>query len=113
MRRGDLVTVAVSGDYGKPRPALVIQADAFSALPSVTVLRISSEIVAAPLLRVTVEPGDATGLRTISQVMIDKAVTVPREKIGAIIGRLDGGTLQTVDRALAAFLALDLGVSSA
>lgn len=29
MKRGDLVTVATSGDYGKPRPALVIQSDAF------------------------------------------------------------------------------------
>ena len=28
MRRGDLVTVAVSGDYGKPRPAVVVTADA-------------------------------------------------------------------------------------
>lgn len=38
MLRGDLVTVALSGDYGKPRPALVIQADAFAGHPSVTLL---------------------------------------------------------------------------
>jgi hypothetical protein len=29
MRRGDLVTVAAPGDFGKPRPALVIQSDRF------------------------------------------------------------------------------------
>lgn len=43
IQRGDLVVVALSGDYGKPRPALVVQSDDFQALPSVTVLRITSE----------------------------------------------------------------------
>lgn len=29
MRRGDIVTIALQGDYGKPRPALIIQSDLF------------------------------------------------------------------------------------
>ena len=57
MKRGDLVTVAVSGDYGKPRPALVVQADAFDLHPSVIVLPLTSELHDAPLFRVTVERG--------------------------------------------------------
>ncbi len=81
-RRGELLTIAVSGDYGKPRPALVIQSDAFSQLPSVTVLRISSELHEWPLLRITVQPTETNGLRKPSQIMIDKAVTVPRSKLG-------------------------------
>ena len=82
MRRGDLVTVAVSGDFGKPRPALVIQSDHFDATATVTVLLISSTLVDAPLIRLAVEPGAENGLRKPSQVMIDKAITVQRDRVG-------------------------------
>lgn len=54
--RGDLVTIAMQGDFGKPRPALVIQANQFNQHSSMTVLPITSTIVAAPLLRITLEP---------------------------------------------------------
>jgi mRNA interferase MazF len=104
VRRGDLVTIALSGDYGKPRPALVVQADAFDALISVTVLRLTSELHDWPLFRITVEAGPDTGLQRRSQVMIDKAATVPRSRIGQRIGRLDADTMQTVNAALARFL---------
>jgi mRNA interferase MazF len=107
VRRGDLVTVAVSGDYGKPRPALIVQADLYAGHPSVTVLPLTSELIDAPLLRVSVEPGAGTGLRLRSQVMVDKATTIPRAKVGIRIGQLDRATLNRVSQALAAFL--DLG----
>jgi mRNA interferase MazF len=106
-RRGELVTIAIGGDYGKPRPALVIQSDAFADLPSVTVLRITSELHEWPLLRITVTPNAANGLRELSQIMIDKAATVPRAKLGPCIGRLEADTLRSVERALQAFLGLD------
>ena|ERR1700692_958988 len=106
-RRGELVTIAISGDYGKPRPALVIQSDAFVDLPSVTVLRITSELHDWPLLRVTVAPNAENGLRKLSQIMIDKAATVPRAKIGPSIGRLEEVSLRSVERALLAFLGLE------
>lgn len=99
--------VALSGDYGKPRPALVIQADAFDALPSVTVLRLSSEIVPAHLARITVEPSAENGLRLPSQIMIDKAAALPREKVGQTIGHLDRATMQTVSKALVVFFGLE------
>jgi mRNA interferase MazF len=107
MRRGDLVTVAVSGDYGKPRPALVIQSDAFAVLPSVTVLRLTSDILPLHLIRITVEPTAENGLRRTSQVMIDKATTVPTGKIGDVIGTLDSVAMQRVGSALTAFLGLE------
>jgi mRNA interferase MazF len=72
------VTVAVSGDYGKPRPALIVQADVYAEHPSVTVLPLTSELIDAPLLRVTVEPGESSGLRLRSQAMVDKVTTIPR-----------------------------------
>ena len=106
MRRGDLVTVAVSGDYGKPRPALVAQADAFDRHPSVIVLPLTSEMHDAPLFRVTVAAGRETGLRKTSQIMVDKATAVPRIKLGARIGKVDGATMMAVDKALRGFLGL-------
>lgn len=107
MKRGDLVTIAVSGDYGKPRPALVIQADAFTEIGSVTVLRLTSDLHDWPAFRVTVEPDPNNGLRTTSQIMIDKATTVPRDKIGGKIGRLDPDVLRAVSKAAVAFLGLE------
>ena len=106
MRRGDLVTAAVSGDYGKPRPALVVQANAFLTLPSVTVLLLSSEILPAHLARIAVEPSHENGLRARSQIMIDKAMSVPREKVGRAFGRLSENAMRAVDRALLGFLGL-------
>lgn len=106
ITRGDLVTIALAGDYGKPRPAVVIQDDAFEALPSVTVLPLTSEVHDWPLFRITVEAGRSTGLRVRSQVMVDKAVTMPRSRIGQRIGHLDTETTLIVSAALARFLGL-------
>ena len=106
MKRGDLVTIAVSGAYGKPRPALILQADAFDAHPSVTVLPLTSEIHPTPLFRLTLQAGKETGLRRVSQVMVDKATTVPRAKIGARMGRVDAATMQAINKAVVGFLGL-------
>lgn len=104
MKRGDVVTIALQGDYGKPRPALVVQSDLFDAHPSVTVLPITSELRETPLFRVNVEPIKANGLHKKSQIMIDKAQTVARAKIGKTIGRLDDQIMISVNRLLALFL---------
>ena len=104
MTRGDLVTIALSGDYGKPRPALVIQSDLFDAHPSVTILPVTSELRDAPLFRIAVMPSVVNGLRKRSQVMVDKPQTVARNKIGKTIGRLDDDVMLGVNRALAVFL---------
>jgi mRNA interferase MazF len=104
MRRGDLVTMALPGAYGKPRPALVIQSDLFDAHPSVAVLPVTSELRDAPLFRIRVEPSAGNGLRQPSDVMADKPRTVPRDKVGEAIGRLSDDTMLRVNRALALFL---------
>ncbi len=106
MRRGDLVTVALHGDQGKPRPAVVIQANLFDDLSSVTVLPITSTLIDAPLLRITVDPSLENGLGKRSQIMVDKPQTPPRGKIGSVIGHLDDGALMALDRAVAVFLGL-------
>jgi len=104
--RGTLVTVAMQGDFGKPRPALIIQANPFSEHASVTVLPVTGTLVDAPLLRVTVQPSAENGLQRPSQVMVDKAMTVRRDKIGPALGRIDAQVLQEVERCLAVFLGI-------
>jgi len=103
MKRGDIVTVALPGDYGKPRPALVIQSDLFETA-SVTVLPITSHLQDLSLLRVDIGPG--SGLVRASQIQIDKAQTPRRERVGDVIGQADNATLRSVDRALMVFLGL-------
>src|ERR1700693_952858 len=101
MQRGDLITVALQGDAGKPRPALVIQADHFADLPTLIVLPLTSTILDLPLVRVTVEPGSGTGLRQRSQIMISRPQFQPRHRVGPVIGRLDTAALLEVARRVA------------
>lgn len=105
MKRGDLVTITHAGDFGKPRPALVIQSDFFNEQhPTVTVLLVSSTLVDAPLIRLTVQADTQNGLRKTSQIQIDKTMTVRREKIGEVFGSVNKDIMLSVTRALAVFL---------
>jgi mRNA interferase MazF len=107
MRRGDLVVVAVNGDYGKPRPAVIVQTDAFpDSHASVIICPVATELADAPDFRVTVEPSEANGLRERSQIMVDKPVTVRRERIGQVIGRLSVEDIVTLDSAVAFVMGL-------
>lgn len=106
MKRGDFVTIAMQGDFGKPRPALIIQADQYNELATVTVLPVTSTLVAAPLFRITVQPSVENGLQKPSQVMVDKAMTVKHDKIGQTFGHIDANELVEVERCLAVFLGI-------
>ena len=106
MRRGDLVTVAAPGDYGKPRPALVIQSDLFDDVPSVTLCLVTSTLRETPLFRITVDPSPENGLQRISQIQVDKITTVARERIGRVIGHLDDAAMLKVSRSLAVFIGI-------
>jgi len=104
VRRGDLVTIALQGAYGKPRPALIIQSDLFSEHPSVTILPVTSDLRNTPLFRIAVDVDERNGLSKISEIMVDKAQTIPREKVGNVFGRLAEEDMLAVSRALAVFL---------
>ncbi|MGQ0708768.1 MAG: type II toxin-antitoxin system PemK/MazF family toxin [Rhodoferax sp.] len=99
MQRGDLVAVSLQGDYGKPRPALVVQSDLLTDLESVVLCPVTSDLRNAAF-RVTVEPNPANGLHALSQVMVDKLSTLPRTKISEPFGRLDDERMKAIDRAL-------------
>jgi mRNA interferase MazF len=107
MRRGDVVIVAAAGDYGKPRPAVIVQTDAFPEThASVVICQMTSEVVEAPNFRVTINPSEKNGLRTRSQIMADKPATVRRARIGQSIGRLDESDVGRLNNALAFVMGL-------
>jgi mRNA interferase MazF len=106
MKRGDFITVILAKDYGKPRPALVIQADQFSERASVTVLPMTSTLISAPLFRIELQPTQKNGLKILFQVMVDKAMTVSREKTGEVFGSIEPDVLLQIDRCLAIFLGI-------
>lgn len=104
MKRGDLVTVVIPGAYGKPRPAVIVQADGFDELESVTFLPMSSDVLPRQVFRIDIMPSAENGLRAPSQVMADKCSTLPRAKVGPVFGHLDDADMTLVNRALAIFL---------
>lgn len=106
MKRGDLVPAVLPGDYGKPRPALVIQSDLFQNTGMVTVAPLTSTLLQAPMARISVRPSQANGLRQPSEVMIDMVMSVRSDRLGSPFGRLEEDAMRAVNRALALFLGI-------
>ena len=106
MSRGDLVIVAAPGDFGKSRPAVIVQSNAIpESHASIVICPMTSELVEADF-RITIEPGPETGLRARSQVMADKPVTIRRERIGQRIGQLGAADMARLNVALALVMGL-------
>ena len=106
MSRCDVVIVAAPGDYGKPRPAIVVQSNAIpESHTSVVICPMTSELVEADF-RITIDPGPETGLRVQSQVMADKPVTIRRDRIGQRIGQLGAADMGRLSVALAFVMGL-------
>lgn len=107
MKRGDLVICIPPGSFGKPRPAVVVQADMFNAArDSITACLLTSDLVHAPLFRVRVRPGPSNALRKTSDVMVDKVMTLRKERLSIALGRLTFEEMRAVDRALLLWLGL-------
>lgn len=108
MNRGDVVICAAPGDYGKPRPAVVVQSDFFNAThPSVVVCPISSEQMDTPLFRVALSPTAGNGLRKDCDVMVDKLMALRRDRIRRRAGKLTNAEMDQVDSILRMWLHLD------
>ena len=107
MRRGNVVTVALPGDFGKPRPAVVVQSDLFANHTTVTLVPVTSTVTAAsPLFRLRLVPSADNGLQAPSDVMVDRTMSIRPNKIGDTIGRLDDADMLRINRALALFLGI-------
>ncbi len=104
MIRGELWTVAGGVYASKPRPALIVQDDAFEATDSVTVLPLTSHLIEAPLLRIRISASEMSGLDRDSDVMVDKLTTVRRSSVATRVGRLSTDQLAEVERGVMAFL---------
>jgi len=107
VKRGEIWTVAGGKDYaGKPRPVVILQDDRFELTDSVTVCAFTTDPTDAPLFRLTVEPNEGNGLRTVCRLMVDKITTVPRARIGARIGRLADEDMVRLNRSVLVFLGI-------
>ena len=106
MKRGDIVTVATQGDYGKPRPAVVVQSDTLNAADSVLVALFTSAITEAPIYRLTIEPSPTNGLNAVSQVIVDKILACPRVKCGKVIGHLTAAEMLALTNMLSVMIGL-------
>ena len=108
LRRGTVVTVTSPGaSSGKPRPAVVVQAERWlQAHPSVTLCPLTSTLRQAPLVRIAVEPSPRNGLRKSSQLMVDRLFTVPVQALGEVVGQLEPDVMGDLDLALRGWLEL-------
>ena len=106
MKRGDIITVAPPGDFGKPRPAIVVQSDWLNTNSSVLVAPCTSTLADAPLYRLAVAPSEANGLKLPSQIMVDKITPILRIKCGAVVGALDQATLIALNNMLSVVIGI-------
>jgi len=106
VKRGDIVLVAPPGDYGKPRPAVVIQSDRMRATDSVLLVLMTSALEDAPIYRLQIEPASWNSLQRASQIMIEKILAMPKHKIGQVIGRLSSDELVALGSMLSAVIGL-------
>ncbi len=106
MKRGDFITVVAPGDYGKPRPAIVIQSDWLKATDSILVALLTSALVDAPFYRLQIEPTEENGLKAPSQIMVDKIIAMPRAKCGRTMGQIDEAGLIALNHMLSVVIGL-------
>lgn len=112
FRRGDLVIAVFSRDYGKPRPAVVVQSDLFNdSHPSIVLCPLTSHLEAAPLFRIRLEASETHGLQHDSEVMLDKVAALDRSRIRQRVGKLSPAQMGRIDRALRIWLDLPLSGS--
>jgi mRNA interferase MazF len=106
MRRGDIITVAIAGDFGKPRLAVIVQNDDLDGIDTTLVAMITTDDDLVAAFRLRVARSASNGLRFDRIVMLDKLSVVWREKCGPVIGRLSGDQMLEVDTSLAFVLRL-------
>lgn len=106
IKRGDIV-LAVHADLGKPRPAVVVQADRFNenAL-TILVCPLTSDITERLLLRPIVPASPDNGLRERSQIMTDKMLALRTDRIRGVLGSIDNSTRDELEHALVVLLDL-------
>ena len=98
MRRGETIIVSLAGDFGKPRPAVVVQMDKLAGLDTVIVCPLTSELSEELRLRPVIEPDETNGLRLTSQAMVDKITAVRLTRVRSSIGQLSPADMTRIDQ---------------
>ena len=107
MKRGDVFIATIQGDYGKPRPAVIVQRnESLDVHETIVICPISSHLIDAPLFRPHVTPSADNGLQVPSQIMVDKVLVVKRQRLRKKIGHISDELLIQLDRSLAFWLGL-------
>jgi mRNA interferase MazF len=107
LRRGEIFTIATGGGFGgKPRPALILQANDYASMPHVIVALIESPVDDPQSFRIPVVATEANGLKHDSMVALDLLVTVRHHQFGARCGMIEMAVLDQVERALLTLLGL-------
>jgi len=108
MKRGDIILCNLSGDYGKTRPAIIIQSDLFNPThSSIIICPVTSSLVDAPLFRLEINPSKKNGLLKPSQIMVDKMMVIKKDKICKKIGTLSLQEQQHLENAMRIWLSLE------
>ena len=107
LARGDVVAVIVPGDFGKPRPVVVVQAGPYlESHASVTVCPLTTHLTGLRMFRIMIAPDKSNGLNEPSEVMVDKVSSLRRERISQSIGRLSASDMRAINLSLRGWLAL-------
>ena len=106
MKRGDLITVVVSGEHGKPRPAVIVQADRLESAATILVCLLTSEIDRVSESRIAIDPNPANGLRKPSLIQVEKIYPMTKAKCGPRIGSLSSDQIRELDIVLTFVLGL-------
>ena len=104
MNRGELWTVSGGVYAAKPRPALIIQDNLFSATESVVVIPLTTTVADVTISRIAIPT--TTGIAQPSYAMIDKIITVRRSTLGQRVGRVSAALMADIERSLMVFLGL-------
>ncbi|MBV8801565.1 MAG: type II toxin-antitoxin system PemK/MazF family toxin [Gammaproteobacteria bacterium] len=108
LKKSDIVVCVINGDYGKPRPAVIIQSDLFNPThSSFTICPITSHCIEAPLFRLSIQPNIENGLNQPSQIMVDKIMTLQKEKIRQKIGSISNEMQTQLLKAIQRWLGID------
>jgi mRNA interferase MazF len=108
IKRGDVVLCNLSGDYGKTRPAVVVQSDIFNPThASIVVCPITSFLIDSPLFRLEIIQNKKNGLLKKSQIMVDKIISIKRDKICKKVGVISPTEQDHLDNAIKLWLNIE------
>lgn len=105
MKKGDIVTIAMQGDYGKPRPAVVFQSEKL-VTDSILLIPFTTYLIEESKIRILIKPNKNNGLQKTSQTMTEKITAIKKDKVGEVIGRLEPDEVKQIEQAM--LLILDI-----